>query len=82
MAVFALLAVAAHAIGQGTVYYNNGTYVFRPVIDKSGAAWATFADTLNTTGWGVLNVVTSRYTAPPCPLSRPCSATTLLLAGG
>ena len=45
---------------SGSVTYVDGVYTFVPgAIDPAAAAYGSFADTLNTTGWGVLRVSTS-----------------------
>jgi hypothetical protein len=42
----------------GTVYYENEHFVLKlGEIDKKGAAYGSFEQTVNETGWGVLNVV-------------------------
>lgn len=42
---------------EGTVYVDKGKATFVPgKIDKNGAAYGTYNNTLFTTGWGVLNI--------------------------
>lgn len=67
--MFAVVASAAYGIAAGvrmgeesiSVYVDAGKYtVKRGVLDSAHAvAWATFEDSLNETGWGVLNIRTS-----------------------
>ncbi|KAL9959898.1 hypothetical protein ACROYT_G033271 [Oculina patagonica] len=44
---------------NGTVYYTDGKYHIEfGVLDKdNGVAYGTYEDTINTTGWGELNVI-------------------------
>jgi len=49
---------------SGTVFYDSstGTYAYvNDVIDpQHGVAYGSFVDSLNTTGWGVLTISTSK----------------------
>lgn len=65
----AILALAAAVSAADSSLNSNATVFYSPwsgsfslsvgVLDKEkGVAWATFEDTLNVTGWGVLNVET------------------------
>jgi hypothetical protein len=60
--IVALLLLVSIISGQtytATVYYNGGTYTIKQgVMDKTGAAWGQFQDTLNQTGWGILDART------------------------
>ena len=68
-----LLGGPAHASGGGgkteaTVYCKNAApsscSLSLGTLDTSkGSAWGTFEDTLNTTGWGVLNIKTRPHAA-------------------
>eukprot|EP01112_Ceratiomyxa_fruticulosa_P007551 TRINITY_DN1964_c0_g2_i1.p1 TRINITY_DN1964_c0_g2~~TRINITY_DN1964_c0_g2_i1.p1 ORF type:complete len:544 (+),score=96.30 TRINITY_DN1964_c0_g2_i1:199-1830(+) len=54
-----LLGFALGESNQGTVYYNKNTNSYSltyGVLDKTGACYGYFDDTMNITGWGVLEV--------------------------
>eukprot|EP00729_Bicosta_minor_P011971 gene11971-23531_t len=54
----------SHAPLEASVYFSNGEYTLSVgKLDTSAAAWGSFADTLNVTGWGVLDIRTgAEYT--------------------
>ena len=61
--LFNLASNTSASTRSGSVDYdsNRKSYTLRQnVLDKTSVAWGTFEDTLNTTGWGVLNIRTSR----------------------
>ena len=63
-ALTAVLYLGAHGQSQppieASVFFNNDEYTLKVgLLDTTAAAWGSFADTLNTTGWGVLDIRTS-----------------------
>lgn len=61
-AVTAVLYLGAHGQSQppieASVFYD-GEYTVKVGLDTTAAAWGSFANTLNITGWGVLDIRTS-----------------------
>jgi len=73
VAVFCLLCQLSDALYRDgyeecTVYYNkaNGTFTYKlGVMDKQGVAYGYYNNTLNATGWGILEVK-AECTKDPC----------------
>lgn len=60
--------MATDGYEECTVYYNkaNGTFTYKlGVMDKRGVAYGYYNNTLNTTGWGILEVK-AECTTDPC----------------
>jgi len=60
LGLFLLGVAGVNADEMGTVYYVGGKYQLKlGLVDPTGVAFGTFADTLNVTGWGVLTLQTN-----------------------
>lgn len=48
-------------VKQGSVLYSNGNYTYTDTIQNGSLAYGSFNDSVETTGWGVLDITATRH---------------------